>query len=274
MPISYRRISYGKRQNQNQGGGSKLQGLPAITNMSVLGNRAARFRAGGERRNYFFLINQLSGGVGKMYSANSGRFDGARGTPNGPGPWGNNGGGGGGGGGGCCPYQLGDPNANISNGAMFCPAPVLTSPGGVPTGFQGYLAAGVTTAFATAGQLTSTKFVTALGEESTIVYLFTSLLANEFTLGVSPQMNQLAGSRMILELPNAGNAEFVFENPGGGFRDAIEFIESGGGGAVLLPAESTYGTIDPPNWAGLLTYLSGNNGTNCSSFTIKLEYRA
>tara|TARA_X000001036_G_C20196716_1_gene609811 strand:- start:46 stop:315 length:270 start_codon:yes stop_codon:yes gene_type:complete len=89
MPFSYRKLSNGRRVNQNQGGGDKLQGLGPTGNMSSWTSRAVRQSAGGERRNWFFNVNQLAGGVGKMYSNNYWDADGARGVKNGPGPWGN-----------------------------------------------------------------------------------------------------------------------------------------------------------------------------------------
>ena len=66
MP-SYVGRNNAKISNQNSGGGSKLQGLPPLKNQSNLSLRAITKRAGGERRNLIFCINQL-GGIGRNKS--------------------------------------------------------------------------------------------------------------------------------------------------------------------------------------------------------------
>ena len=77
--------------NRDQGGGAKLQGLASGIGHRVDNANAIRKYAGGDKRNWFFLSNGLSGSVGRRGQLINAHSNGAaRGGPKGIGPWGNN----------------------------------------------------------------------------------------------------------------------------------------------------------------------------------------
>lgn len=261
MPLSYRRLSTGKGQNRNQGGGSKLQGLPAITNMPVLANRATGIRAGGEHRNYFFLINQLSGGVGKMYSANSHQFDGARGTPNGPGPWGNNPSSS------CCPFILGDPSQLIVD-ANYCAGDIKYT--GDPTQkYYGYFPASPPNPdYRAAGQLEFTKY----GPVNATSYHIVGLLG-QFTSGTPVRVNLEWNTNINFALDPSSTT--FFKTPDGHIR----FVNGDEGeGAKNWEASDISGTPTIPGgtlsdkFTNFVNIISNNGGTTCNSIPITIRY--
>ena len=78
--------------NRPSGGGNKLQGLPGGIGIPMsFSYKNIQNKAGGDKRNYFFLINQLAGGVGKKSGISASTADGLNGLSQpGLGPWGNN----------------------------------------------------------------------------------------------------------------------------------------------------------------------------------------
>ena len=75
--------------NQQQGGGNKLQGLRSTVGHKTTNANAIRNHAGGDKRNYFFLINQMAGGVGRKSGIAASSADGLNGLSQpGLGPWG------------------------------------------------------------------------------------------------------------------------------------------------------------------------------------------
>tara|TARA_X000001036_G_scaffold422203_1_gene444901 strand:+ start:366 stop:629 length:264 start_codon:yes stop_codon:yes gene_type:complete len=87
MPLAYLRVA--SISNGNQGGGDKLQGLRSTVGHDTVNSSAIRHQAGGDRRNWFFLVNQLGGGIGQRGKYMNSLAGGVRGGKNGPGPWGN-----------------------------------------------------------------------------------------------------------------------------------------------------------------------------------------
>ena len=87
MPLAY--VKKASISNRPSGGGSKLQGLPTAVGVPItFAQPNISNKAGGDRRNWYFAVNQLAGGVARIGNANYADGLNKLNQP-GLGPWGN-----------------------------------------------------------------------------------------------------------------------------------------------------------------------------------------